>query len=335
MRFNFRRTSTWETKCILAVITLGLLLTSCSRDSNSRMAKSKSQLDPNNPVLASVGERQITLKEFQAEMQRRAHEDGVSYTTADARTKLLDQMVQFETVLAQARASGFDQKPEIRAQVNQLIVARFQEEQLARTKSPTSPDETETLAFYQQHPARYATPGAVHAAVIFLKCSAKATEEKRAEFKQEAEQLLAEVRSGDAEAFRQQAARRSDDQASRYSGGDTGWLLENSESQWNAAVVQAAFAISKPGGCAPLVETPDGFYIVRLLEKKSPGVRPFEEVKDAIAYQLTEEHRHRSQLDLLESMQNGLRIELHPELLKSIESPVQAVEAKPPSAPRS
>jgi peptidyl-prolyl cis-trans isomerase C len=321
---------------VLAALGWAVLFVSCSRNSDdNRKIGSADEMRSDNPVLAVVGDRRITGKDFQAELERRSRFNHETYPNAQQRQKLLQEMVRFEVLLAQAKSAGYDRKPEVRARVNEFIVARFQEDQLAKQAAP-KPSQTEMQRFYEQHQEQFTTPAEVRIALIYFKCSSKATEEKWQELKGRAESVLAEAQTRDAEGFKRLAQQHSDDQVTRYSGGDAGWLQQKAAgSRWDAAVVKAAFAIPEPGEFAPLVETANGFYIVRLLQKKAGGFRPFEQVQEVIAYQLSRQQQYQQQQNLFEEMKRGLKVEVHPEALESISTPERAADAGPPPMPRS
>lgn len=320
---------------ILASLCCAILSSSCSRDTGKGgSATPEPQFD--SPVLAVVGDRRITLNDFEAELRRRSHGDPLTYAQEPQRQKLLQELVRFQVMLAKAKAAGYDRDPEIQSRVDQFVVARFQEDAWSKRASPAAPGEAEALAFYRQHREQYATPSAIRVALIYFKGSSKATDAKRAELKQKAETVLAEAQATDTAGFRRLVAQHSDDQSTRYAGGDTGWLQENGgATHWDSALLRAALAISKPDAFAPLLETPEGFYIVRLLEQKAGGVRSFEAVKDAIAYQLAEQGRYQRQQDLFDEMKQGLKVEMYPEALKLLPSPQRAAESTPPPMPRS
>ena len=276
--------------------------------------------------IARVAEVAITREAFEHEWQRRNRQ---------SKQEVLDEMIRSAALLARAKAAGYDRDPQVAARINEFIVARFQEEQLAKQSEPrVSPAEVE--AYYHANAARFTVPEAVRAAVFFAKCSRHATDEKRAELKRKTELLLDEARNADNAAFRRLVEQRSEDQATRYIGGDTGWLQAgNTSGRWPGAVIKAAFALSQPGEFAPLVATENGFYIVRLTERVAARLRPIEEVRDGIAYQLTTEKRQRVQRDFVERMKSGLRIEINASLLESIPSRAPLREEKPPVLPRS
>jgi len=319
---------------VLVSVFVLVVFASCGRREDADVRKSGAEQPADGTVvLAEVGGRRITLAEFEAERERRGQE---FYTTEEQRRKLLDEMVAFEFVLAKAKAAGYDRTHGMQTQIDRLIVARFQEEQFAALAPPTAPDETQLRMYYQGHQEQFTTPARVRAGLIHFHSSSKATADKRAELRQRAEAVLEEARKADSAAFTLLAQKHSEDQATRYHGGDAGWInVGDASLPWAASVTEAAFGLTRPGDCASLVETPSGFYIVRLLDKQAGRVRAFDDVKEAIAYQVSQQQREQRQQAFLEEMQRGIRVEKHPDFLKHINTTEQAFEAAPPPIPGS
>jgi len=319
---------------VLVPVFVLVVSASCGRREHADVRKSGAEQPAEGTVvLAEVGERCITLGQFEAERARRGRE---FYATAEQQKKLLGEMIAFEVVLAKAKAAGYDRTPAMQTQVDRLIVTRFQEEQFAARSPPATPDEAQLRAYYQGHQEQFTIPARVRAGLIQFHSSSKATAGKRAELRQRAEAVLEEARKADSAAFTSLAQKHSDDQATRYQGGDTGWVRTGDDAlPWPVAVTEAAAALSRSGDCAQLVETPTGFYIVRLLEKQAGGVRAFDDVKEAIAYQIAQQQREQRQQVFLEEMQRGIRIERNPDFLKHITPTEQVSETAPPTIPGS
>jgi len=324
------RRSHWSAfgKTLSAAGVLLLFLAGCTGDPAPERA------DAARPGLsatdvARVGNVVISRRAFEEEWKRRA----------DARSKedLLQEMIRFESLLAKARAAGVDRDPEVVAAFNRMVVGKFQETQLqARGLESIQLSEVEVQAYYRRHLDRFTTPRQIRAAVIFCKANSKATAEKREELRQRADALWSQARQADDQAFRQLALQHSDDQVTRYAGGDTGWFNpEQTDSPREREVIQAALALSDPGNLAPLIETANGFYIVKLLGAQPASHRPLEQVREAIQYQLRMEKAHEIRQTFFKEMQADLTIEVNRAALDAVPDRVmQAETSPPPSLPK-
>lgn len=275
------------------------------------------------------------MSAFQAELQKRSMHNPNAYISDEQRRKLLEEMIEFQVLLTRAREAGYDRDPEIKARINQFIVSRFQEDQLEHHNgSNTVTSDAEVQAYYEQHQEQFSKPAAMRFGIIEFKISPKAGDEKRAELRQRAELVVTRARAIDQAEFARLAQQHSEDQATRYAGGDTGWMTrEDASLRWGKPLAATAFELSEAGNVAPLIETPSGFYIVRLLERRAVSVRPFSEVKSAIAYQLARQRQFERDDLFRENMRRGLTIETNPDFLKLTAPTQSTVNAKPPGLP--
>ena len=287
---------------------------------------------PTNAV-AVVGTQVITLESFQRELARRG--PVASGKAAEVREKqgLLEEMIRFEVLYQKALTAGYGEDPQITASLRRMIVAKFQENQLAKLGS--APVSAEEIAqFYQANPERFGTPERVRAALIELKVARTATAEQRAVAATRAAAVLAEARTNMSpdRTFGAVALKHSEHQASRYRGGDIGWLTGGITNEaWPSAVLEALFTLSQPGEISSVIETPTAFYLVRLVEKHPAKLRSLEEVKDGVAYLISRQKAQQQQEQLYSALKQGLSVEINQVLLDSV--PVSAKASQPPGVP--
>ena len=321
--------TTGPVKCAVfaSLIACCCLLPACNR----RPSATPPDNTPGADVLATVGGQAILLADYQAEVERRAHR----FSRGGAREELLEELVKSEAIYLRAKQAGFEQRPDIARQIKQFIVHRFIEEQKKSEALP--PSDREIADYYRAHAARFATPARVRFAIIEFGHSPKATEAKRAEVRQRAAAVLAEAHSSGVSesAFGALAQRHSEDQATRYGGGDAGWVSRNENSRWPSAVIEAAFALGKRGELAPLITTSNGCYLLKLLERKEAGHKPLTEVAEAIRYELTIKARHRAQDEFYNAAKADLVIEINHALLNSLPAPSSPPISVPPALPGS
>lgn len=311
-------------------ICVGCMAVSCSQ---SARQKSGAQAEVDARVVAAVDGHSITVADLQAELMRRYRGKSLGALTASDRDALLQQMLQNQSAYARAVAEGFDEAPQIQRQVRELIVSRYLEGRMANSSVPEI-QESDIQQYYEAHASEFAIPERVHFAVIKIGVSPKATETKRSEAFARAQAILEQARgSGEKATFEALARAHSEDQATRYQGGDAGWVSRDKPDRWDVAVVAAAFQLEKPGEVSPVVSTPDAFYVVKMIDRSSAARRPLAEVKTAIAYQLGILNREKAQSQFFENLKSGQRIEINRPLLESLSAPVQQTETKPPGVP--
>jgi parvulin-like peptidyl-prolyl isomerase len=304
--------------------------------------KPSRQSTGNNPqppqdAVAWVGDDPVTREDFQAELDRHYRRVPGARGGPAARERLLDEMLRRKVMVARAREAGFDRDPEMLRLVERLIADRYQEKLAAErlNADPVVTDE-QVAAFHRQHQHRYQVPGALRAGVIWIKASPRAEPQKKAEARVRAEAIRLEAARSDAAGFSELARKHSDDQATRYNGGDTGWIRDGLDLPDDlTAVREAAEALASPGEVAPLVESADGFRIVRLGDRQAPSVRPLEEVRVAIRHELLQVARQTREDEFFNDLKSGLEVGINRPLLQSIPVPAAPdLTRVPPPMPR-
>lgn len=193
-----------------------------------------------NQAFAENLARDLHLRRLVAERQRR---DGIDRSaTIAAKLRLQAERVLYEAYLekAEARFPG------------EAVIER-----LAR-------DE------YKANPEKFQRGEELRIRHILIRSSRAFAAEAR----NLAESLLLRAKAG--EPFEELATRYSDDPGSAEKGGDLGFV---GRGKTVAEFEKAAFALKSPGDYAPVIETQFGFHVLRLEERRAPGLIPFDEVK--------------------------------------------------------
>lgn len=281
-------------------------------------------------VVAQVGERRITVEDVVAALKLH------SPAPAPERKRLaLEELVRAEVLLRAARSAGYDKRPELLARFDRMVAAEFKEQVLApRLKAAETIPEEEIRLYYERHADNYQRPEAVRASAILLRCSPKATDEKRAEAVRRAEGLRSEAEKADEAGFARLAQQHSEHVASRYQGGDTGWLVrQGHNTRWPEAVIRAAFALSASGEVAPVVKTEAGYYIVRMQERRAGARGSLAEASEGIRHLLVTEKRREAERRFYEQLESGVSIRINRPALDAVPDPAHAIADKPPTLP--
>jgi parvulin-like peptidyl-prolyl isomerase len=215
------------------------------------------------------------------------------------------------------------------ARIKNMIASQFRE---ARFSLPNvTVTEAEVENYYNANKARYATPAVARAAVILLTVPANATVDKQNEFRARAEAVFTEAKAAvNTQEFAEVVRRHSEDQTTRYRGGEVGWLSSGAPGA-DPKLVEALLAVEKPGDFASLVYTARGVFIAKLLEKKEAGFKSLPELKESIRYQLARQKTQQAEASIQASIKQGLTIEINQRLVESISLPGEKNE--PPKMP--
>ena len=287
-------------------------------------------------VLAVIGAETITVENFKSEMVRRGQNLPKSFSTFQQRNALLEEMVRSEMLYASALEAGYDRKPEIVEALKRIMISRFREDMLGPEFSKIKTDDAEIEAYYRQHPEKYMSPQMIRCAVIHVAVPQKASDEKKAELLKKAETARVEAMNlaPAIHTFGEVAVKYSDDQVSRYRGGDAGLVTAKEVSnRWDKEVIEALSALKTPGEISPVVTAPTGFYIVKLMEKKESAIRPLNEVRDIISYQIVTDKRNKVEKEFFEKLKAKVNVSVNSDLLKTIDIPDAGRKLEPPALP--
>jgi peptidyl-prolyl cis-trans isomerase D len=149
-------------------------------------------------------------------------------------------------------------------------------------------DEQALIKRYEEQMSKYASAEKRDIAHILIEVPATASDadKKAAEAKAK---MVAEKAASGAD-FAQLAREYSDDSGSKNSGGSLGVL---SKGGMPGAFDDAAFAL-KEGAVSPAVQTDFGWHIIKVNQIQNSVIRPFDEVRDELAHELSEGARERA-----------------------------------------
>jgi peptidyl-prolyl cis-trans isomerase C len=174
----------------------------------------------------------------------------------------------------------------------------------AEVSSKVAVQDAEVSTFYQQNLDRFKQGESVHASHILIGVAANATPQQKADAKAKAQAALKQVRGG--ADFATVARAQSQDPGSAANGGDLGFFPKG---QMTPAFEEAAFKL-KPGAVSNLVETPFGFHIIKVVERRAPRTAPFQEVSGQIKDFLTQGQREQKLEQFIAQMKSKSKLEM-------------------------
>jgi len=320
------------------VLSMGFIGIACMAGLFTSCRPTPTQLPAAPPVdvVATIGDLVIRVDEMAEALAKRSKALGAERASEELRQQVLDELIREKALLLKARAAGVDRDPELVRRWERMVVAKYEAAHKPDAEKQRAPSSAEVEQFYQAHAAEYHRPERVRVALIQIKGSAKATEEKRAELRTRAEKIFTLAQAQDAN-FAELARLHSEDRATRYSGGDGGWMERGqTPPSWPKELADTAFTLPTTGAIAPLVEAGGSFYIVKLIERQAAGVRPLAEVRDRIIHQLKDQQRTANEERFYAEQKTGLNIEINQTALQAVPLPASAVakaQGAPPSLP--
>jgi len=291
---------------------------------------------PSSDPLALVDKKPITAQAFANEMARRY---PPQFKTPERKEALLEEMVRFELLYAAAQRAGYDKDPEIIQRFGRLMATKFRQDHLEPRLEKLSVSAKEIEDFYKSHKGDFIAPKRVRGAVIRITVPPRASEEKKSQLLQRAEAAREEALklNSATSSFGPVAVKYSDHQASRYRGGDTGWLQAGrNDRRWSKEVVDAIFSLSEVGEISPVITAPDGYYLVKLMDRRLSSQQSLAAVKERIGHQLLQEKRTQVEDEFYGELEKQFPVKVFSDRLKTVE-PLRGTTAekvrKPPALP--
>jgi peptidyl-prolyl cis-trans isomerase C len=261
-------------------------------------------------IVAKIGQRVITTAEFEQLLHKRAGNRPVDKQTKEG---LLNNLVQTIALGDAARKKGLDKRKDIQemlelAQDNILANELVKEEVISKVKI----DEAQARKYYEKNPARFKSPEQARVRQIMINGNATLPEADRKKAREKAEAILTKIKGGGD--FAKLAEEFSEDQATKAKGGDMGFL---SKSPQPHPFEKAAFAL-KPGEVSDVVETPFGYVLIKMEEKKKEEIQPFESVKDRVMNMALEEAKKEKTKEFVDQVMKEAEVKIYPAGLEEV-----------------
>jgi len=286
---------------------------------------SKQEDVPKAVVVAKVGDTVITKVEFDHRLRERQARSPVPVDPAE----LLQEMVDREILVQNARKAGLQNDLEVQERVKDVLIAKLKEMRLSAALAEVTVSEAELQAAYDKDKQQFVKPEAVHLAMLHL---AGETEEQLGEARRRLEAAAREAAesSADAEGFGPLAVAYSDDQESRYRGGDIGWVEKGRHpARIEADALGAGLALKERGELSQVIVGVRGCYLFKLLERRPASALPLEQVSAGLRQKLLEAKRERITADFYSELSRGLPVEIHAGHIPSLQA--SSREPAPPS----
>ncbi len=232
-------------------------------------------LTRNNVILQKVQDLQyntavVAPSEVDEELRRRFEKSKIAYI-AFPPAKFKDQVkVTPEDIKAYYESHKFQYTtPEKRS--FQVVV--IDQEKIEKSINVS---DAQLRAAYAANMDNFRNPERVKARHILIKTVDKSDAEKKQALSK-AQDILKQLKNGGN--FEEIAKKSSEDTGSAEKGGDLGWVVRG---QMLPEFEKAVFTL-KPKEISDIVTTSIGYHIIQVLDKEPARVKPFEEVKAALA----------------------------------------------------
>jgi parvulin-like peptidyl-prolyl isomerase len=224
----------------------------------------------------------------------------------------------------------------------EMLIGELKDRELVPQVDGAKVSQQEIETAYAHDVAKYTQPAKTRLAVIYMKLDRKANPEQKAavEAKMADVQKAAAALTDFSKGFGAIAMDNSEDQASRYRGGDAGWF-DNGAAIFRLPkpVVQAGVDLQQIGQMSLVVRAKDGLYLVMKTDRRDKTVTPLANVSATIQHRLLAEKKQQIEKNFANSLRGATRVQTEPVALSQIDYPTTTVaqieEKLPPALPRS
>ncbi len=247
-------------------------------------------------VLARVGSWSITIEEFEERLTA-LKEVVPEYDTTEpgARKMVLDELINQQILVVGAETAGLNRQKDIQAAVEEFrrtLIVREVAQQLTQDIKTT---EEEALTFYEENKDVMVAPAQWHVRELVVATKEQATD------------ILAQVLQG--ADFSEMAKQYSVGETANE-GGDLGFITQEPFPQMGSALLSL-----EEGDVSSVFKGPEGFYFVKLEEKKDGEPIDFSEIKEEIIQSQTLLMQQQAILDHLNRLKATIKVEINEKLV--------------------
>ena len=254
----------------------------------------------NGTILATIDNENITLQEFNKELDKIPANMKMLVATQTGKKNYLDRLIVKRLILREAKKEKIDSEKEFQDKLadikDQLLIESVLKKKI---NSDTKMSDADLKKYYDANKETFKKDREIDTRHILVK-----TED-------EAKQIQGRLQKG--EDFAELAKKYSIDPQAGANGGELGYHPKGS---LVPEFEDAAFKLSKVGQVSGIVKTKFGFHIIRL-----EGIRPasyvsFEEVKDFIKQKIAQEKQTELLDKYISDLKKDAKITIKEELLK-------------------
>jgi peptidyl-prolyl cis-trans isomerase C len=266
-------------------------------------------------VIATVGKDKITEDSVFAPLAMMPPQFRSRYETPDGKKKLFERAVQMSLLSQEARKLNIDKKEDIARRIkemaDQFIVQELTKQEVMDKITVT---DAEMLQYYNQNKASFAKDEKVRVDLIMFEAKDNATQQVKDQAKDLADQALARIKKG--EDFETVAKEASQDMRTKNRGGNAGLFARGKRVElYGEAFEQKAFSLPVDT-VSDVFQGKDGYFIIKVMEKKPQEQETFEDAKQRIERTLKNEKQKAAMESYLEGLKKKYSVKILDESLK-------------------
>ena len=261
----------------------------------------------------------ITANEFKARLDEQSPFIRQRYTTLERKKEFLDNLIRFEVLARAAEKQGLDKDPDVLLTAKKVMVQKLVQKTFSEGDPLKEIPEADARKYYDEHREEYVKAEKVRLSVILV--AAPASGPERTKKATQGKKLLARVQAEEKKnlltAFATVAREASDDAATKAAGGDIGMKGKDElEKAYGKDFAESAFALQQ--GALALLESPQGFLVVKATGRQPAIDRSFDQVRGQIAGRLYREKRTKDFDELVRRLRDEAHVTVNDAELEKV-----------------
>lgn len=248
-------------------------------------------------VLAKVGDRKITVEEFEAFVATLPPHMQTRAATPSGKKQILEHRVRETLISVEAEKRGIADRPDVRQQIEAARQRILLQELMKDVQREVQVTDEDVTAHFEQNKDRFRTPERYRAQQILLKLAPNADAKASSVAYSKAVDARRRVLRG--EAF-DKVAREVSEDPNAEKGGDLGYVERG---RFNADFEKAALALKK-GEVSEPFKTSFGWHVVKLIDRAAEEPA---ELNDRVMDQIRRQLVPRKKQESFEAFMNTLR----------------------------
>ncbi|HEY3816732.1 MAG TPA: peptidyl-prolyl cis-trans isomerase [Polyangiaceae bacterium] len=311
----------------------GLACSSCKRASSGSSADagvaSSGALTPQQAaqVLARVGDRTITLGDFEAALEHLDQFDRMRYQSPERRKELLGEMIDVMLLADEARAKGYDKDPVTQQELREILRDAMLKTAREGVPAPNEIPAEDVRAYYDAHRADFHDPERRRVSAIVLSSEATAATTLDTARKANGAQWgeLVRAKSTDALAKSNTPIEMAGDFGFVSPPGDARGANQRVPEEVRAAI----FDVDKVGDVLPrVVKAGNGkYYVVKLTGRTEAHDRTLEDSERQIRVKLAQDDIRAREVALLDDLRRQYPVKIDEAALGQVSVQLPSVDA--------
>lgn len=255
------------------------------------MAEDRKGEDTKKKVWAVVGDEVIdeACVESQIRLLPRSVQARMGKETL--RSKVIDDLIEQKILAYGARQARLEEAPEVRFEIKDSTEKILAEAYVRYLRRGAAVSEEEIEQYYKGNPDQYRVSAQVKLRHLVVKDGSQA------------QKILADLKKGGDFA---KIAGENSTYITRNKDGDLGWVKKGMLMQ---ELEEKAFAMKK-GDLSDVIRIKDEYHIIRVEDRREPGLVPLEEVEDRISIQLQREKQKQVVEDARKALREKLAVKI-------------------------